>query len=337
MRSFVLTTIVLLTGTSMGFGQQAGDRIIVTGEAAQLRSQTATTGSVPKGALLTVREVNGEWLWVNYQNGTTLLKGWLSRRDTLPLEQALDFVQAELQRQPQAEMYNIRGTIYFERGAYDQSLADCNEAIRLDPNRPHFWNNRGNIWRAKGDQVKAINDFNQAVRIDPDYQVAYKNRGNVWSDRGAFDKAIADYDAAIQLLPTDADAFNNRGSMRMQRGEFEKAIEDWKQSIKHDPGAAQAYNNLAWLLATCKEEAFRDPKLALELATRACELGKWKNAGSIDTLASVYAALGDQENAVKWQTKAVELAPETKKASYRKTLEQYRSARSEGTGDAELK
>ena len=326
MRRTVLTAMLVVCSYGTAFGQQAGDRVLVSVEAAVLRSQTATAGTVPKGTLLSVRDVNGEWLWVYYQSGTKLTKGWLSRKDTVPLNEALNFVQAELQRQPSAELYNVRGTIYFERGAYDQSLADCNEAIRLDATRPYFWNNRGNVWRAKGEQVKAINDFNQAARLDPDYQVAYKNRGNVWADRGQFDKAIADYDAAIQLLPTDADAFNNRGSMRMQKGEYEKAIADWKESMRLDPGSPQAYNNLAWLFATCPDESHRNPKFALELATRACELGKWKNAGSLDTLASVYSALGDHENAVKWQQKAVELAPEAKKANYRKTLEQYQSA-----------
>lgn len=335
MRSTVLTAVLVIYGYGTALGQQAGDRILVTGADAALRSQSSTAGTVPKGALLTVREANGEWLWVHYQTGPKTIKGWLNRRHALPIEQALNFVQAELQTQPTAELYNVRGTIYFERGAYDQSLADCNEAIRLDATRAYFWNNRGNVWRAKGEQVKAINDFNQAVRLDPDFQVAYKNRGNVWSDRGQFDKAIADYDAALQLVPTDADALNNRGSMRMQKKEFDKAIADWKEAIRHDPGAAQVYNNLAWLLATCSEENYRDPKLALELATRACELGKWKNAGSIDTLASVYAALGDHENAVKWQLKAIELAPEAKKPGYQKTLEQYRSA--QANGDAELK
>lgn len=308
------------------FAQQTGERVVVTAAAAQLKAQSTVIGTVPKGVILTVKDVNGEWLWVVYTSGKATSKGWIARRDVVTFDRAAGIIDAELQRAPQAELYNIRGTIRYEKGEYDLALADCNEALRLDPGRAHYWNNRGNIWRAKGDTVKAIADFNQAVRIDPDYQAAYKNRGNVWSDRGAFDKAVTDYTEALRLDPKDADACNNRGSMWMQQGQYDKAIADWNQAMTLDSTSPLPCNNLAWLLASCPDRKYRDGKRAVELATRACELGGWKNAGDIDTLATAYSETGDLENAVKWQTKAIELAPEPKKAGYRKTLEQYRSA-----------
>jgi hypothetical protein len=81
---------------------------------------------------------------------------------------------------------------------------------------------------------------------------------------------------------------------------------------------------MAWLLATCPDETYRDPNRAVELATKACELGRWKNAGHIDTLATACAESGDMESAVKWQTRAVELAPEPRKPGYKSRLEQYK-------------
>lgn len=327
MRIVTLSAALFFLEIATTFGQQAGDRVVVTAELAQLRASANATGSVPKGVTLTVEDVNGTWYWVVYANGKTTSKGWIASRDVISFDKALDFINGELQRQPTAELYNVRGTIRYERGELDQALADSNEAIRLDPRPAHVWNNRGNIWRAKGDHNKAIVDFNQAIRLDPNYQLAYKNRGNVFSDKGAFDKAILDYTEALRLIPTDADALNNRGSMHMQMAAYDKAIVDWNEALRIDPKSASVCNNLAWLLATCPEKSYRNGKRAVELATKACELGQWRNAGSIDTLATAYSEIGDLDSAVKWQTKALELAPEPKKTSYRATLEMYKTAR----------
>ena len=57
---------------------------------------------------------------------------------------------------------------------------------------------------------------------------------------------------------------------------------------------------------------FRNGKRAVELALRACELSHWKNLNFYDTLAAAYARVGDFENVVKYQQKALE-SPELAK------------------------
>ena len=84
-------------------------------------------------------------------------------------------------------------------------------------------------------------------------------------------------------------------------------------------------NNLAWLLATSPEDALRNGKRAIELATKACEVTEWKEAHIISTLAAGYAETGDFETAKKYSRQSVELGSEVDdvKLQLEKELKSY--------------
>jgi len=67
-------------------------------------------------------------------------------------------------------------------------------------------------------------------------------------------------------------------------------------------------NNLAWLVATHNKADFYDPKRAIDLAERACELTKYQEPSLLDTLAAAYAAAGNFTQAVETAETAVRLA-----------------------------
>ncbi len=95
-----------------------------------------------------------------------------------------------------------------------------------------------------------------------------------------------------------------------------------------NPAFAPGFNNLAWLLATCPDDQYRDGNTAVENATRACELSQWAKPDCLGTLAAAYAEAGEFELAIKWQTKAIELAtPDYDMAAAQSRLKLYEAGK----------
>jgi len=212
------------------------------------------------------------------------------------------FQEAERASNPKsAQDYNERSATDMQKGDYDKAIADCDEAIRLDPQLAAAYNNRGSAYLWKRDYDKAIADCDLAIRLNPKDARAHTNRGIAYLFKRDYDKAIADCDLAIQLNSKDARAHMNRGTAYLQKRDYDKAIADYDLSIQHNPREATAHNNLAWLLATCPQISYRDGKRAVEHATKACALYEWKKPDAVKTLAAAYGEVGDFENAVKWE------------------------------------
>ena len=274
------------------------------------------------GRVYRVEQVNGEWLWLQHEKSG--VAGWVKSAYVIPYEQAVEFYTNQIRANPQANFYNFRGNVWSEKKEYDIAIADYNEAIRTKPGEAIYFNNRGSAWDNKKDYEKAIADYNEAIRLDPKYASAYYGRGLAWNNKKDYEKAIADYNDAIRLDPKYAMAYRSRGLAWSNKKDYEKAIADYNEAIRLDPKYSGAYNGRAWLWATCPDGKFRDGKKAVESATRACELGEWKDALVLDTLAAAYAESGDFDKAVEWQEKAHKLSPETDKKEWGKRLDLYK-------------
>jgi len=104
---------------------------------------------------------------------------------------------------------------------------------------------------------------------------------------------------------------------------FEKALDQGSEM----PGVL---NEVAWFLATCPDQSYRSGQLAVEYATKACELTQWEIVNLIGTLAVAYAETGDFDSATKYQ-KQVKANPDadySRRDQMERIIELYRSRKS---------
>jgi tetratricopeptide (TPR) repeat protein len=134
--------------------------------------------------------------------------------------------------------------------------------------------------------------------------------------------------------PEKGDGYYVPLASELERNEAEQTLNDWQEAFEvkrrvlgeEDPNLL---NRIAWLQATSPVAELLNGTKAIEYATRACELTKWKNANIIDTLAATYAEAGDFDSAVKWQKEAINLLtekePAGRQADFEARLKLYQS------------
>jgi tetratricopeptide (TPR) repeat protein len=109
-----------------------------------------------------------------------------------------------------------------------------------------------------------------------------------------------------RTLQTSTLELNNRALAYVGLKKYDKADSDYSEVLRLAPEDPMAYNNRAWLAATCPDGAVRNGIIALEDATKACELSHWKEANFLDTFAAACAENNRFAEAVKWKKKALE-------------------------------
>lgn len=100
------------------------------------------------------------------------------------------------------------------------------------------------------------------------------------------------------------------GQMFESRRELQTVTQIYEQGLPFSYDDPDYLNNYAWFLATTPNAAIRQGEKAVRLATWAAEKTDWGNFYILDTLAAAYAAKGDFDSAITWQSKVVDAEPE---------------------------
>lgn len=139
------------------------------------------------------------------------------------------------------------GYAKFNRGNWDDAIADYTKAIESDPNDTDAILGRGAAKRAKGDLDGAIADYSSVIKSKPDNVDAYVGRGDAKYSKRDWDDAIADFTKSIEIKPNDVDAYIRRGSAKFGKGDWSGASADYNKAIELNPDDAYAYDERSYL------------------------------------------------------------------------------------------
>ena len=189
---------------------------------------------------------------------------------------------------------------------------------------------RGLAYKHLGRREAALRDFLEVIRIDPKFDLGYYNAGVIYNRTNRYREAVDAMTRAIDLRQDDsglARRLSERGNAYFHLGQFDKAQSDLEAAVRGEPPDPDALNNAAWFRATCPDARYRNGQEAIELASRACRLDKWKDADEIDTLAAACAETGNFAEAERYQLKALSVMEpgEALRAKFQERLALYRA------------
>jgi tetratricopeptide (TPR) repeat protein len=96
-----------------------------------------------------------------------------------------------------ATTHNNRCLGYLRQRQFDQAIADCNEALRLNPRNVFALDNRGDVHRERGEYGQALRDYTAAIAIDGTFVAAYINRAQTYERLGRIDAARDDLNLVL--------------------------------------------------------------------------------------------------------------------------------------------
>ncbi len=181
--------------------------------------------------------------------------------------------------------YLSYGSVFFQRGYFDQAEASFNLALRDDPSSaeaayglgsvylkqqktaearqsferviklragypdtvPNAWNNLGLLATQEGRTAEAIPYFQEALRLNPDHLIALDNLGNAYRQQKQWDEARKVLERAVAVGPQDPEANYSLAMVFAQIGDSNRAYEYLQRALKFRPGYPEALNNLGVL------------------------------------------------------------------------------------------
>lgn len=221
--------------------------------------------------------------------------------------------------------YHLRlGQALFEDGRLDEANSALTRAIELDAGaRARALQERARLYEKmaktgsgrEANWQRAFADWEDVVALQGGRDAlaylhfgdALKNHGNLgttWKD--GVDSWLRAFDAYSKAVALDANlvlAHHGLGRVAKSLGWYVDAVAAYEKAIAASPGGdiANSLSNLAFLLASCPDDAVREGLHAVRLAQESLEVRNYSPVFGTDAMAAAYAEVGDFERAVEMQ------------------------------------
>jgi tetratricopeptide (TPR) repeat protein len=245
-------------------------------------------------------------------------------------DRALEDDDVLVAKRPNSEHYADRCLTRVKWGQQlDLALADCGQAVQLDPTNEKALSAHAILATSFKDYSRALMDYDALVRL---HRTFVNLNARCWTRLAAgreFDLALADCDEAVRLDPTNELALKGHLTAALRLKDYPRALLDYDAlvRIKSTP---ERLNSRCWTRAVWNKQ--------LELALADCNAAIQQNAGNANALDSrgfVHFRMANYAAAFKDYDAAVAINPKLASSLYVRGLAKLKLGDASGNADIE--
>jgi len=165
-------------------------------------------------------------------------------------------------------------------------------------------NARGAALLKDGKFEEAAAELEKAAEASPKSAVIQSNLAYAYDRQGRTEDAVAAYRKALELDPANTIVRNNLANLYSKQGQYEDAAREFEDLVQRDPGNATAKANLEAMQKN--KTVLQERKDQVSSALQGAD-AKPRDPQAAYNAARVYARLGDNDQALSWLNKALDL------------------------------
>jgi tetratricopeptide (TPR) repeat protein len=196
-----------------------------------------------------------------------------------------------------------------QRGAFEQARQQLDRMLESKPPPPrlHLVHAAlGRLFKRQGKLAEALECYDRALQMHEDFAEAWNNKGAALEWLGRAEEAAECYGRAVALRPNEVAYHLNLGYAQYLCGAEESAQVQYRAALHLQPNWPASALAEAWARATHPDASRRDGKLALRMATLVSQATDDQLRLTLEARAAAHAELGQFDEAVMWQRRAVE-------------------------------
>jgi tetratricopeptide (TPR) repeat protein len=189
------------------------------------------------------------------------------------------------ERQAELDLFIKKGDSLLARKYYEDAIQQYRKAVEINPKDAVVQNKIGIAYHQLTNLPMAKKQYDLAKKLNPRYSEAWNNVGTVYYSLKNYKKAIKCYKKSLDLNPISATAYHNMGAAYFGIKKYEEGFQAFLEAYRLDPTILDRTSNYGTVIKTT-------------------ELNQ---AMQNFYLAKIFAANGQQEKALAYLLKALEM------------------------------